>query len=314
VRYVPGEVLLRFAPGVTVARRNLMLGNRAATRLRRFATLDIDHVRLPPGVPVEAAVAAFRAMPGVLHAQPNYRRRAIPGAPPNDPFWLNGSLWGLSKIKAPSVWANFTAGDGSVVVADIDTGVDYTHPDLAANMWRNPGEVPGNSVDDDGNGYIDDVFGIDTVNHDSDPMDDEGHGTHTSGTIAAAGNNGAGVVGVLWRAQILSCKFLSAAGVGTDAGAIECFDYLVASRCAASTSACPATAGARRGWGRRRRRSRRRLTRRATSASSTCSAPATTDRTMTPRPSIRRATRRRASSRWPRRDRPTGGPSSATSA
>lgn len=81
-------------------------------------------------------------------------------------------------------------------MADIDTGVDYNHPDLAANMWRNPGEIPGNGVDDDGNGYVDDVYGIDTVNGDADPIDDHGHGTHASGTVAGVGNNGVGVVGV----------------------------------------------------------------------------------------------------------------------
>ena len=96
-----------------------------------------------------------------------------------------------------------------MVVADIDTGVDYNHPDLAANMWINPGEIPNNGIDDDGNGYVDDVLGIDTVNDDSDPMDDHGHGTHTAGTVAAAGNNGIGVVGVAWGHEILACKFLN---------------------------------------------------------------------------------------------------------
>src|SRR6185369_11415826 len=91
----------------------------------------------------------------------------------------------------------------------------------------NPLEIPGNHIDDDGDGYIDDVYGIDTVNHDSNPYDDQGHGTHTSGTIAAVGNNNLGVVGVNWRAKLLSCKFLDAAGSGTDAGAIECFNYIV---------------------------------------------------------------------------------------
>jgi subtilisin family serine protease len=74
--------------------------------------------------------------------QPNYVRRAITGPPPNDPFWLDGSMWGLAKIGAQSVWTNFTTGDGSVIVGDIDTGIDYTHPDLAANVWRNTLEIP----------------------------------------------------------------------------------------------------------------------------------------------------------------------------
>ena len=227
--FVVDEILVQFSPALNTAQRNATVARRNATRLRRFAAIDLEHLKLPPGVTVEAALAAFRAMPGVALAQPNYTRKII-GTTPNDPYWLDGSLWGLGKIQAPSVWSGFTTGDGSVIVASIDTGVDYTHPDLAANMWRNPLEIAGNGIDDDGNGYVDDVFGIDTVNHDSDPIDDQGHGTHTSGTIAAIGHNNEGVVGVNWNARVLPCKFLSAAGSGTDAGAIECFNYLVALR------------------------------------------------------------------------------------
>ena len=86
------------------------------------------------------------------------------------------------------------------LVAVIDTGIDYTHPDLAANIWTNPGEIAGNGVDDDGNGFVDDVHGYDFANDDGDPMDDHGHGTHVAGTIAAVGNNGIGVAGVAWTA------------------------------------------------------------------------------------------------------------------
>ncbi len=228
--YAPDEILVKFNPGASALQRDTALTGRGARSLRRFRTLGIDLVRLPAGQTIEAAIAAFRATPGVLYAQPNYFRRTTQTAPPNDPHWLDSSLWGLDKIQMQQTWTAFTAGDGSVIVADIDTGIDYTHPDLAANMWRNPGEVPDNGIDDDGNGYVDDVHGIDTANHDSDPMDDQGHGTHTSGTVAAVGNNGIGVVGVNWNARILSCKFLDSTGYGTDAGAIECFDYIVALR------------------------------------------------------------------------------------
>jgi hypothetical protein len=108
----------------------------------------------------------------------------------------------------------------------IDTGVDYTHPDLAANMWRNEADCNSNGIDDDGNGYIDDCYGIDTVNGGSNPMDDEGHGTHVAGIIGATGNNSTGVVGVAWNVKIMPCKFLDASGTGTVADAIDCLDYV----------------------------------------------------------------------------------------
>ena len=107
------------------------------------------------------------------------------------------------RISAQPAWNQFGGGNGTVVIADIDTGVNYLHGDLVANMWVNPGEIAGNLIDDDANGYIDDIHGIDAVNNDSNPIDDEGHGTHTSGTIAAVGNNGIGVTGVIQNAKIL---------------------------------------------------------------------------------------------------------------
>ncbi|HKW01637.1 MAG TPA: Ig-like domain-containing protein [Vicinamibacterales bacterium] len=228
--YVADEILVKFSASTNANQRDNMLRARSAARLHRFGR-GIDHLKLAQGQSVEAALAAFRAMPGVEAASPNYIRHIIQNtAPPNDPFWLDGTLWNMEKIQAQAVWSNLTVGDGSVIVASIDTGVNYNHPDLSANMWRNPLEIPGNGIDDDGDGYVDDVYGIDTVNHDSNPMDDQGHGTHTAGTIAAVGNNGIGVVGVGWNTKILACKFLDADGSGTDAGALECFNYITALR------------------------------------------------------------------------------------
>jgi subtilisin family serine protease len=170
---------------------------------------------------------------------------------PNDPKF--SAQWDLKKIGMPNAWA-ITTGSSNVVVAIIDTGVDYNHEDLAANMWRNPGETgldangndkATNGIDDDGDGYVDDVYGIDTVDHDSDPMDlgytllgnpePNYHGTHCAGIIGAVGNNGKGVAGINWSVQIMALRVSggdesignSHAFVGD---VVEAFNYLIQQR------------------------------------------------------------------------------------
>ncbi|WP_159581863.1 S8 family serine peptidase [Alteromonas sp. KUL106] len=183
------------------------------------------------GKSVKDAIEILKKNPAVKVAEPNflYRKALVV----NDPSY--GDLWGLNNtgqaggtddvdIDAPEAW-DITTGDSDVVIGIIDTGVDYNHEDLADNAWVNPGEIAGNGIDDDGNGYIDDVYGIDTANGDTDPMDDDSHGTHVAGTIGAVGGNGIGVVGVNHDVSIAACKFLGADGTGSTAGAIECIDY-----------------------------------------------------------------------------------------
>jgi subtilisin family serine protease len=143
---------------------------------------------------------------------------------PND-FWFgNGGMYGMQKISAPTAW-DTTTGDPNIVVAVIDTGIRYTHEDLAPNMWQNPGEIAANGVDDDGNGYVDDYYGYDFNNNNGNPIDEYGHGTHCAGTIGAAGNNTMGVVGVNWNVRIMSLKIHNAQGVATSADVIEAFGY-----------------------------------------------------------------------------------------
>ncbi len=162
------------------------------------------------------------ANPKALFCEPN----AVVSidAVPNDPRY--SELPGLSSIQAPQAW-NVTTGSSDVVVAVLDTGVDYKHPDLADNMWVNEDEIPGNGLDDDGNGWIDDVHGIDLFNHDGDPQDDHSHGTHCAGTIGGTGNNGIGVSGVNWKVRIMALKFLSRSGSGSTFDAAAAVDYAI---------------------------------------------------------------------------------------
>ena len=139
---------------------------------------------------------------------------------------LGGVFWGLDRVGAPSAWAAGVTGAG-ITVAVVDTGVDATHPDLAANMWTNPGEIAGNGLDDDNNGFIDDSRGWDFASNDNDPMDLNGHGTHVAGTIAAA-NDGSGQTGVAYGARIMPARVLDAAGSGTYAAIANGVRYATA--------------------------------------------------------------------------------------
>ena len=143
---------------------------------------------------------------------------------PNDPHL--GNLYGLTKMAAPEAWG-YTTGSPSVVVAIVDTGVNYNHPDLHENILENSGEIPANYMDDDGNGYIDDVLGYDFANIDPDPDDDHGHGSHCAGIVGARGNNGIGVVGINWNVSILPVKTLDSRGTGTNSDVAAGIEYAV---------------------------------------------------------------------------------------
>jgi len=144
---------------------------------------------------------------------------------PNDTYYPQQYAPGLMQL--PTAWET-TVGTNNQIVVVIDTGVDYNHPDLEGNIWRNPGEVSANGVDDDGNGYIDDVFGINAITNSGDPMDDHGHGTHVAGIIGARGNNNRGIAGVSWQSKIIGAKFLGSTGSGSTANAIKAVNYATA--------------------------------------------------------------------------------------
>jgi subtilisin family serine protease len=161
-------------------------------------------VRAPAGAR-GAVMARLREVPGVAFVEPDHRYRA--STEPDDP--LSVDQWALAPgeiLRLPEAWDQTTGGP--VTVAVVDTGSDLRHPDLAPNLWTNPREIAANGVDDDGNGFVDDVHGADFVNLDGDPADDDGHGTHVAGIAAARGGNGIGVTGVAWEARIMSLKVL----------------------------------------------------------------------------------------------------------
>ena len=170
--------------------------------------------------------------PRIAFIEPNYTFSVADTFPNDDRI---GNLWGLhntgqnggsldADIDAPEAW-DLQTGSGEIVIGVIDSGIDYTHPDLANNIWTNPGEIPGNGIDDDENGYIDDVHGWDFVNDDPDPMDGNGHGTHVAGTIAAAGNNEIGISGVSWNANLMALRFLDDSGNGLSYHALLALEY-----------------------------------------------------------------------------------------
>ena len=220
--FVPDEVLVKFKAGRSTQARTRSIRQLNASLVEQLGDGAWVRVKIAKGQSVESTINSFARMGDVEAVQPNFYYRIT--ATPNDTFWSD--LYGMVKIGAPVAW-NTRTDCSSVVVADIDTGLDYTHEDLAANTWVNAGEIPGNSVDDDGNGFVDDYHGYDFRFNDSDPMDENGHGTHTAGTIGAIGNNSMGVAGVCWNVKIMGIKIYSAgAADSTSAMVINAYNYV----------------------------------------------------------------------------------------
>ena len=215
---------------------------KVITNFSEFGLPGLEILNIPDGN-LSGAMKIFRQNPNVDFVEPDYLIQTNitsddPVSPasaesvPNDPSY--NLLWGLHNtgqsggtvdvdIDAPEAW-ELSTGSDNTIIAVVDTGVEYTHPDLAANMWVNSHD-PVDGVDNDGNGYIDDYRGWDFANSDNDPADDNGHGTHCAGTMAAVGNNGAGITGVNWKAKIMPLKFLDSSGSGYTSNAISAILY-----------------------------------------------------------------------------------------
>jgi subtilisin family serine protease len=270
--FVPGEVLVRYRTETIAKQKESRIDSIASEGRRMQIKVEpsggeslvkgLRMVRVQP----EETISAIKALsrdPEVLYAEPNYIwRKEQTALTPNDPNY--GSLWGLKNtgqvgnndlapaqpapqagvvgadIKAEQAWGAFSTGSNNVVVAVIDEGIDINHPDLQANIWQNPGETPNDGIDNDGNGYIDDVNGWDFAHNDKTVFDNtagvypvpdgytgdvDDHGTHVAGTIGARGNNGVGVVGVNWQVKIMSVKVLGAGG-GSTSNIIKGYEYV----------------------------------------------------------------------------------------
>ncbi|HBS41433.1 MAG TPA: hypothetical protein DEA26_02045 [Oceanospirillales bacterium] len=238
--HVAGELLVTFKDSADARQAMSILGRLGATnvealRIPKFAqdselgrtmkvSLDGD---------LKSKIKAIAALRSVEWVEPNFIVYA--DYKPSDPMY--SELWAMKNkgqtggtagadITAQKAW-NRSTGESSVIVGVIDTGIAYDHPDLAANIWVNTGEIPDNGIDDDGNGYVDDIHGINCITGSGDPYDDQGHGSHVAGTIAAVMDNGEGVVGVAPGVTLMGLKFLSAEGSGSSDDALECLLYSV---------------------------------------------------------------------------------------
>ncbi|MGB0578590.1 MAG: S8 family peptidase [Limisphaerales bacterium] len=258
-RVHPSLILVQLKPGQTATSKAMSTAldecqSKVVDRFRNLPGLMLLDTRQLPGGGkalrkkgiVPAALPSLADRIRVLEkcglfefVEPDFVRTA--SATPNDAAFVDSRLWGLQNtgqnggsagadVNAAGAW-DLTTGSRDVIVGVIDTGIRYTHNDLAAQMWRNEDEIPGNQVDDDNDGYVDNVFGINAVTgaaNPGDPMDDNGHGTHVAGTIGAAANNGHPHVGVAWEVKLMALKFLDSEGSGKTSDEIKCIDFAIA--------------------------------------------------------------------------------------
>ncbi|WP_234997197.1 S8 family peptidase [Hymenobacter roseosalivarius] len=237
--YVANELLVKFKPGLSEEAKSNALARISGKVSEKILTKAMERAGEKEGLMVvHTPMAALEALskvkggPEIEFAEPNYLYQHT--AATNDTYVANGALWGMDGniygSQASTAWAAGTTGSKSVVVGIIDEGIQFDHPDLAGQIWTNPYD-PADGVDNDGNGYIDDIHGWDFDGNNNSIYDgtkrgsSDDHGTHVAGTIGANANNGAGVAGLNWNITIISTKFLGRQG-GTTANAVKAVDYL----------------------------------------------------------------------------------------
>ena len=243
--HMEDRLIIKFADDVSEGMINAASQQFGITVVKRFETTGAYLIKVPKTLDLAEGIAQLRKYNAVQYIVPDYV--ITTNAKPNDPDY--SKLWGLNNdgknggtpgvdIGAEAMW-DVTTGSEDIIVAVIDSGIDYNHPDLIANLWTNKGEIANNGKDDDGNGIVDDYYGINAKNSGTitgDPMDDDiyapGHGTHCSGTIGAVGNNSVGVAGVNWKVKIMGLKALHPDPAiqkcnGSHADIISCIEYAI---------------------------------------------------------------------------------------
>ena len=232
-QYATGELIIQYAAGASAADRDAIRRGLGAHRLESLRD-GVDLVKVPVGLSIANAIRAIDGDAAVAFAEPNWVYTH--SATSNDTYYTNGSLWGMYGAStspanqfgsgAAAAWAGGKTNCSNAVVGIIDEGYMFSHTDLAANAFKNPGEIEGNGRDDDGNGLVDDVYGWDFDGNNNTVFDGVGddHGTHVAGTIGGKGGNGAGVAGVCWDVKLMGAKFLGSRG-GTTANAVKAVDY-----------------------------------------------------------------------------------------
>jgi subtilisin family serine protease len=238
---VPNEILVKFKEGTDASKKEVVFAKLNGKIKEKILTKMMEKQGDKNGIDlltisgsVADAILAAKNYPEIEYAEPNYIYQHC--AVSNDTYFTNGSLWGMYGpsnspanqygSQAAVAWAAGKTGSNTVYIGIIDEGYMYTHEDLAANAGKNPGETAGDGIDNDKNGYIDDIYGWDFDGNNNTVFDgtSDDHGTHVAGTIGGVGSNGKGVAGVCWNVQLLNAKFLGATG-GTTANAIKAVDY-----------------------------------------------------------------------------------------
>ena len=238
----PAQLIVQFKDSVSEAAESALLGGLISSQVVEHIQGGggrLEVLQLRAGASAGNLLQQLRDNSAVAYAEPDYRVQA--SVVSSDPYYTSGSLWGMYGdttspanafgSQAGEAWAAGNIGSTSVVVGIIDEGIDYNHPDLAANIWTNPGEVAGDGIDNDADGYVDDIHGWDFANNDNTIFDGtttnsvDHHGTHVAGTIGGVGGNGLGVAGVNWNVKMISAKFLGPNG-GYISDAVKALDYL----------------------------------------------------------------------------------------